>query len=60
MANSNRLFGVVRRSHLRRSPSRIITTRSSIPDTTRDHTAAIKIQAFFVDHCNASVVGKDS
>ncbi|KAF8099815.1 hypothetical protein N665_0237s0066 [Sinapis alba] len=51
MANSKRLFGVVRRKLLRRSPSSIITTiRSSIPDTTQEHIAAIKIQAYFRGH----------
>ncbi|KAL0847729.1 hypothetical protein Bca101_020975 [Brassica carinata] len=51
MANSKRLFGVVRRKLLRRSPSSITTTiRSSIPDTTQEHIAAIKIQAYFRGH----------
>ncbi|KAF8081091.1 hypothetical protein N665_0907s0013 [Sinapis alba] len=49
-ANSKRLFGVVRRNLLRRSPSSITTTRSSIPYTARENIAAIKIQAFFRGH----------
>ncbi|KAJ0231238.1 Protein IQ-DOMAIN 20 [Hirschfeldia incana] len=47
MASSKRLFGVVRRNLLRRSPS---TISSSVPETTRQHIAAIKIQAFFRGH----------
>ncbi|KAL0659036.1 hypothetical protein Bca4012_079621 [Brassica carinata] len=50
MANSKRLFGVVRRNLLRRSPSSITTIRSSIQQTTRENIAAIKIQAFFRGH----------
>ncbi|KAJ4890164.1 IQ-domain 20 [Raphanus sativus] len=52
MANSNskRLFGVVRRKLLRRSPSSITTIRSFIPQTTKEHIAAIKIQAYFRGH----------
>ncbi|CAN6976981.1 hypothetical protein IGI04_037307 [Brassica rapa subsp. trilocularis] len=50
MANSKRLFGVVRRKLLSRSPSSITTIRSSIPETTKEHIAAIKIQAYFRGH----------
>ncbi|CAN6802907.1 unnamed protein product [Brassica oleracea] len=50
MANSKRLFGVVRRKLLSRSPSSITTIRSSIPETTKEHSAAIKIQAYFRGH----------
>ncbi|KAF3572037.1 hypothetical protein F2Q69_00061638 [Brassica cretica] len=48
MANSKRLFGVVRRKLLSRSPSSITTI--SIPETTKEHIAAIKIQAYFRGH----------
>ncbi|CAH2064395.1 unnamed protein product [Thlaspi arvense] len=50
MANSKRLFGVVRRNLLRRSPSRITIIRSSTTKTTKEEIAAIKIQAFFRGH----------
>ncbi|AEE78786.1 putative sperm surface protein Sp17 [Arabidopsis thaliana] len=50
MANSKRLFGVVRRKLLRRSQSRITIIRSSAPETTREEIAAVKIQAFFRGH----------
>ncbi|EOA24992.1 hypothetical protein CARUB_v10018289mg [Capsella rubella] len=52
MANSKRLFGVVRRKLLRRSHSRItiIRSSSSAPETTREDLAAVKIQAVFRGH----------
>ncbi|XP_013604986.1 PREDICTED: protein IQ-DOMAIN 31 [Brassica oleracea var. oleracea] len=50
MANSKRLFGVVRRKLLSRSPSSITTICSSIPETTKEHIAAIKIQAYLRGH----------
>ncbi|VVB05340.1 unnamed protein product [Arabis nemorensis] len=49
MANSKRLFGVVRRKLLRRSHSRITIIRSS-QQTTKEDIAAIKIQACFRGH----------
>ncbi|CAA7019325.1 unnamed protein product [Microthlaspi erraticum] len=49
MANSRRLFGVVRKKLLLRSPSRITIIRSS-PETNKEEIAAIKIQAFFRGH----------
>lgn len=50
MANSKRLFGVVRRKLLRRSHSRITIIRSSAPETTQEEIAAVKIQSFFRGH----------
>ncbi|CAN8254745.1 unnamed protein product [Cochlearia groenlandica] len=47
--NSKRLFGVVRRKLLRRSPSSITIIRT-IPEITKEDISAVKIQSFFRGH----------